>query len=415
MGGPVASNRSHGIYSVLDQGVCSLANFLAFVLVARSNSPDAAGIYGLMFATLTMLSGIQNALITGPMKILGADRMDGDKDAYWDAARRLQEFLAVGLALASVVPVAGLLGLRAGLAFAAACFLQQMQQFVRASLITTLDTRRLLMNDFLVHGIRVTLIGSLFFLGGVAPIDAFLALGMGSLVGIMIGFPVRRGLVNEWRSVGLLHWQFGRWLLLETVAFYASTTLYLFLVAGLLGATQAGIFSALQNLLNVVNVFILGIVSVAPTIIRRALNLGGASLWRSAMLKFAATCVGVAVIFVFAVNWKGGEVLALLYHEQYAAAASFIPLFGCVYILSAINLVMAGGFRTINRPDVGAWAKLGSAVAAVLGSSILISRYSIGGAIAGLLITQIFWSMAYLWCILRGMMSTAAVEAGRQQ
>ena len=80
--------------SVLDQAVCSLSNFLTGIIIARALLPEAFGVYSLYFTGILLLAGFQNALITGPARVLGVRPAGVDAGGYFGAQARLQLMLS---------------------------------------------------------------------------------------------------------------------------------------------------------------------------------------------------------------------------------------------------------------------------------------------------------------------------------
>ena len=61
-----------GYLSAIDQGVISLSNFLATIILARNVDPTQLGVYGVGFVTLRLIRSIQEGLIVQPMNVFGA-------------------------------------------------------------------------------------------------------------------------------------------------------------------------------------------------------------------------------------------------------------------------------------------------------------------------------------------------------
>lgn len=398
-----------------DQIICSAGNFLAFVLVARSGEPANVGIYGVMVATITIASGIQNALLTGPIRVLGAGLRGTGQADYLRATTSSQ--IALALILAAIVGSAAFIKL--GMAWAVvaslACMAQLFQQYARAVGTVTLDMRALLLSDGWTHGVRLVGIVLLAITGHLDALSGIVALAIGSIAGTFVTGRLRFSNWSLTRRVAKDNWVYGRWLLVETMAFYASTHLYLILVAGLLGAAAAGVFGALQNLFNVVNVFVTGICNVAPTIARRHLVHDGVERWRRTVSTVAIGCVGFALTAVALIVLAGDEILGRLYGASYVQGHLVLATFAIAYVLSAGNTVVGMAFRTIERPDVGAMAKVLSGCAAVLAAPLLLSTLGIMGAVLGLVATQIIWLGVYGWSVSRGVMSDAAMTHARER
>ena len=61
-----------GYLAAIDQGVISLANFVATIILARNVDPTQLGIYGVGFVTLRLVRSIQEGIVVQPLNVFGA-------------------------------------------------------------------------------------------------------------------------------------------------------------------------------------------------------------------------------------------------------------------------------------------------------------------------------------------------------
>ena len=143
--------------AALDQVLVSAANFCTFLLAARLLSAEAAGSYSLVFAAIVIASGVQNALVGMPLKVLGSG------SGFSGFARRQ---FAVLLAL---IALEVLLLLPVGLLFQLAepgrwilivlvLVASQLHEFARARQLAELRSDRLLSLDALTYLVRFLVI-----------------------------------------------------------------------------------------------------------------------------------------------------------------------------------------------------------------------------------------------------------------
>src|SRR5271170_6186042 len=59
-------------WAFIDQGVVSLGNFMATVMLARALKPGEFGIFALLFGSILFLNTVHAALVTYPLSIFGA-------------------------------------------------------------------------------------------------------------------------------------------------------------------------------------------------------------------------------------------------------------------------------------------------------------------------------------------------------
>jgi O-antigen/teichoic acid export membrane protein len=112
-----AGRLPHRVAALIEQGLLSGANFLAFILLARTLSVEAWGGFGLAYGLVLFLQGFQRALVTIPMIPFAAG------GAGWLPARAHWQGANTALALAAALLLAALAtawgGLRGGWVVAA--------------------------------------------------------------------------------------------------------------------------------------------------------------------------------------------------------------------------------------------------------------------------------------------------------
>ena len=399
--------------SVLDQGVCSLSNFLTGVIVARALLPEAFGVYSLYFAGIMVLSGFQTALITGPTRVLGVRPTGVDAGNYFKTQVRLQLILSTTLVGGAAV---GLFTLHPGDPLATGAFLLclvlfQFQELTRVIYLTRMTLVSLLRLDITTHVLRIGLLLAAMRLGVLSPGVALLIIAAAYGAGVAIA---GRNVLPHTTSASLgkmarANWRYGRWLLLEMVAYTGSTRVYLYLTALWVDTIAVGGLSAVLVLMNAVNVLVLGIINYAGPVARRRLLEGGYDVWRRWLVRigvFLAAGVGTfgLLAFVFA-----EPLLTLIYGPTYAAFAHLIPIVALQVLLSACNTVLSVAFRTAELPQVGFAAKGVSAVATLLIAYPLLKAWGVTGAAVGLVVTQALWTTIYATYAARGALSRTQV------
>ena len=90
-----------GYLAAVDQGVISLSNFIATIILARNVDPTQLGVYGVGFVTLRLVRAVQEGLIVQPMTVFGAGMDEKEFKPYATSTSLFQ----IGLALASAAAV----------------------------------------------------------------------------------------------------------------------------------------------------------------------------------------------------------------------------------------------------------------------------------------------------------------------
>ena len=409
----------HGILkgsalAVLDQGIVSLSNFATGMVVAKAVAPEEFGTYSLFYTGLLLLSGLQNACITGPLRVLGVRQDEAGRAGYFSAQARLQLYLGA----AQLLGVALLFGLVGDMdpsllvTFMACVFLFQLQELGRVIHLTRLDTVSLLELDIVTHAARL---GGLLILASMDMLSAGVALAAIALAALF-------GVLWTWRKLELsvsksarpgdvarANWNFGRWLLLETLAYSASTQIYLFAMALWLDKQAVAVLAALQVLVNTMNVLVTGVANHAIPVARRKLTTSGYEEWRRWLWRVGAYLTGTTAVLGTVISIVSPQLLAFIYTPFYARYAYVVPLLALVLCAQTANNVLSIAFRTANMPQAGFAAKSASALATILLIYPLLNGWGIVGGAVGLLVTQLLWMGVYVFYIVLGSLGRSRV------
>ena len=405
------------VLSVLDQAVCSLSNFLTGVIVARALLPEAFGVYSLYFTGILLLAGFQNALITGPARVLGVRPSGVDAGDYFRAQVRLQLMLSAVLVAGAAI---GLFALYPGEVFATLAFLLclllfQLQELARVINLTRMTFGALLRLDLVTHGLRIGLLLAAMSLdilsASAALLIVALACGAGLIVAGWSAFPTAA--TAPLRPTARANWRYGRWILLETVAYSASTQIYLYLAAVWVGTAAVGGLSAVLVLMNALNVLLLGVMNFAVPKARQLLIESGYDAWRRWLWRIGLLLAGAAAMFGVGASLLARPLLVLIYSPAYGPFAHLMPIVAVQFFLAACNSVLSAAFRTAEMPQVGFAAKAGSAVVTLLIAYPLLTGWGVTGAAIGLVVTQAMWTAVYATYAACGALRRVRVTAAR--
>ena len=248
-----ASRGGARIWSLADQSVVSLGNFLTNVILARKLAPHEFGVYAILLGIVFFIYGAHSALVTYPLSIRGAT---ADKDGLV----RLTTFClwttgAVGLVFsAALVVVCLLLGrFCLGLCSATALFFLIVQETLRKALMAHLRFGDSFLGDALSYLGQVAVVLLLSLTSRLSPETVFLGMGATSLLAAglqIVQLKIWSPYVTQAWALLVDFWSLGRWMLLNSVAGIFSTQLFVWVLAILMGAAATGTFQALINILG---------------------------------------------------------------------------------------------------------------------------------------------------------------------
>jgi O-antigen/teichoic acid export membrane protein len=382
-----------GYLAAVDQGLISVANFLATLFLARSASPTELGIYGVGFTSLRLVRSIQEGLCIQPLNTFGAAQDENAFRRYATSTTLIQVLLAVVSALG--VSLAGWMVLRLGndvagptlLALGPAFLWWQLQEYVRRMLYTRGRVLAAALNTALSNAFRLGIMIWLMRreqLDGAASLQA---IALGALVALLPGlWQTRRYWTLEFenlRQVWRRNWDFGRWVMGGSIANWLAVEFYPVLTAGMVSFAAAGAYRALQNLVAPVFMLLRATDTfLTPRAAKAYDEQGQTALARLVHLAYATTGVPILGLLTLAVLFPS-QLLGALYGETYLAFSDGIRLMAVFYALMYAYWPLQTAFKAarISRPIFV--ANLAAGAAMFTAGIWMIYRWGVYGTIGG--------------------------------
>ncbi len=409
-----------------DQGVVSGANFLAGVILGRLLGPAGYGEFTLIYNAVLFVSGIQMALISTPMMVLGPSQAYDASRNYFRGVVRLQFVFAYAVGIATlltillfqnVFPSWRLNGLALPVGLAVSTYLLQdffrRYAFVRDSAVTALT------NDVLAHCSRLALLVGIGIAIGLTATGAFWIHGIASLLGILVAaFMIRESKpvpVASVKEVARVHWRFGKWLLAETIAYwFGGQMLVIYITGHVVSTTAVGAVTAAMNIVGAANILFLALENFVPS--RAAARYAAHGkvglrryLWRIALLGGTMTLAIVLAATVWAEGW-----LRLVYGAAYSGYGELILWWGGYYLLGFLQRPFSVGLRVLGNTRAIFVATMAGAAISLVASYPLIRAMNIRGTMLALCIVQftvlLVMGLLYL-STLRGLRSDSSPDS----
>jgi O-antigen/teichoic acid export membrane protein len=366
------------------------------------------GSYALIFAAVTMLAGVQQSLVTGPYRALGAPHAFDPRFVGGQVRLQLLIFIAEAPLLAGFLLL--YLDTRFGVLCAAVALLLalQMHEFIRTVLATRLSIERLLVVDVVTHGVRLAALAGLAFLDELSLASALACIAGSCIVALLQvdGRWFAAAAAQAWAQ----NWRFGRWLMVESVAYFISTRSYLYVLGAVLGQQQVAALSASQNVANAVNVVAMGVSAAAvPIATLKRYNEGDAS-WRSWLIRVSAAMALATGCALAAIVVAREPLMHLLYPKYYAQFSTLLALLACGAWLEALSANLTTAFWSAQRPDLNAIGKVLAALFTLVWIYPAVRAYGVYGVAIGAIVTPIIWILSGATLLLRGKLAPARVE-----
>jgi O-antigen/teichoic acid export membrane protein len=167
-------------------------------------------------------------------------------------------------------------------------------------------------------------------------------------------------------------------------------------VGAFISVKDAGGIAAVQTLVNTINVAVLGIVNFIMPYARRIYLNEGISQWDKLLKQVTYGLVLFCGIFISLIIIFSDNLLGTIYSVNFIKYSHIVPVLGASSFISAINSMYSVRFRTMERPQIGFYAKVLSTIGVLLFSYPLLRYFGLIGAAIGILITQIIWFVFYL-------------------
>ncbi len=332
-----------GYLAALDQGIISLANFVATIILARNASPTDLGVYGVGFIALRLIRAIQEGVIIQPLNVFGAGMPPQEFKRYATSDSLLQILLA--LVSAIIVALGGWVLTTLGNDTAGptlfglwfAFLWWQLHEYIRRMLYTRGAILAAVVITVLANAFRLGLMirwASQGNLSGIAGLDA---IAWGSLAGLIPGLWFTRAYwtrkPENLIAVGKRNWNFGRWVMGGTLANWVSVEFYPVLTAGMISFAAAGAYRAIQNLVAPIHLLLRAIDTfLTPRASRLYERNGSKALKRTLSLTYLVTFVPIMALLTIGVIFRE-QLLTLLYGKTYLDYAPGVILMAIYYAL----------------------------------------------------------------------------------
>jgi O-antigen/teichoic acid export membrane protein len=386
-------------YSFADQVFAVGANFLANVMLARTQTKEQYGMFALSYSIFTFLSALHNSAILEPYTVYGSGRYRDRFAGYFRLMMRVNAVFGLLLTMLVLLVYLGLywaapqlvspalLGLGvtvgfllSGIFMRRVFYLQRKPAFAaQASLIcfvTVAGALWFVARAHLLNGFSVFLILAM----------GWIAAGFGLGKKLAMGDPTQSFLDSEpgyWSK----HWKYSKWVLSTAFVFQLTTQGYYWIVAGFLSVKEVAELRVMQMLVSPIDqVFIALSFLVMPALAARyaSKRLGS---FLSFAKRYGLAVVSATSLFALAVRVIGGPVMHWLYAGKFDNLASTLYILAFLPLIMGIGNVMSNALSAAEKPKLVFYAYVCSGAATLLGGISLVIHFGLRGAVFGLLLS----------------------------
>jgi O-antigen/teichoic acid export membrane protein len=395
-----------GYLAGVDQGLISVTNFLASIVLARGLTPTQFGAYGVGFLLLHFARSVQDGLVVQPMTALAPSMQGADRRRYFTGSGIEQGALAlVGAAgcagLGAMLTIAG--NPIAGPTLFALWFpvlFAQSQEFVRRVFYTEERVILAVVTTAVASVVRLGATVWALNAGGQEGTVGLYAIGWGGIAGLILGLVLARG---SWERIGLnlvaifrRNWAIGRWVVGGTVTNWFTIDAYPILTAGLVSFAAAGAYRAVQTVVAPIPALLRAMDTYfTPRLADRRRSAGGRGVNHLVGRMYLVTgppIVGFLLLAVFFAE----PIMTFLFGSTYSAYANAARGMALFYLASFSYWPLQSALKALERARP---IFIGSVLAIVSMFTVgvwAILTWGVYGTIAGQTLSAVIVSVV-LW------------------
>jgi O-antigen/teichoic acid export membrane protein len=346
------------VWVAADQGVVSLASFVATAIVGRFCGPYELGIFGLATFIFWLSASIPNAIVWTPYTSR-APRLTMARRRVFAGSATLHVtgvafLIAVGFWIAAAIPTPRTRQAEwfvpMCLALAPFSVMMIAREHVRRLALAHLQTRDLLAVDVPIAILQIAILLLLAQLGLLMAPTAILAVGIAS-GGAALWLVANRDRFRFDGRRAVMHWRtnqrFGRWLLFVSVMWLLGDAFYRLVVGELHGLAPLGQFTAAQNIVLCVNPLLLTITNLTQSHSANRYSRGGMEPLRQFALTSTILLGGVGAVAFICLAVIGGPLVELVFGGHYAGLGPVV-----------VSLCLGTFARMVTLPIDGAMVAL---------------------------------------------------------
>ena len=381
-----------GIMTLFDQGIVSLTNFSAGILIGRLCSKDELGLYMLGYSVVLFGLALQQMLISSPY-ILIWPRLSRDAGERYTIGAYSQQAIFGGLlALCLLMAAAVAFSLHSRLwlvlvSYALASPFMLFKEMFRRVCFTHLAVGTAVLADAGVGVLQLLLLGGLAYrhwlsapTGVVATFIAASSLGFAL---VLHNRRLPRVEVGAAQSALQKNWSIGRWIFCSQLLWAGSLYSYPWLVSHFHGTASAGVWAACFGINALGNPIMLGLQNYVEPRISHAFADGSREHVRQLVWRSTAMLAGSMLLFSLLIFFLGSRAVVLLYGAKYASNGLIIFLITLSFAAGSAGFAFSCGLFATGMGKLDLRVSFVYPIAFVCLGIPLVARFGpLGGAMS---------------------------------
>lgn len=386
-----------GVWSLADQAILSLGNFLTSWLLLRSQAVWY-GNYFTIISAIWFLNNLHMALVTYPISVTSAGITDSE------LRRRVRRAIVMTLLLLvpeSVVICFGTVAVEGWhlVAWAViALALWQLQETTRRALMARLEHRRAILGDFSNYIVQPAIIWLMLHRGPLSIETTFAIIAITSGVAMLIqAFQLRLHVPSDTPPIHCIkhqarqHFSLGQWILLSNMAGLLTTYSIPWFIRYFHGQIGVAMYSAVLLVLNASNPLVSSFANLITPVVAKvkaeaeALGQSGFRPARSAAIKYSAQGAMLLFPFFAFLMILPGIALHIFYKHgsPYLQLATPMRIFAVAYALSSVSAMMSSYLCGLGKSRLPFFGQIANAVTTAAITLPLAAKFGLIGAAWG--------------------------------
>jgi O-antigen/teichoic acid export membrane protein len=389
-----------GIWSLGDQAILSLGNFLCNWMLLRSHAASAwVGNYMVVLSVILFLNNLHMALVTYPLSITSAGISDGE------LRRRVRRAIAMTLLLAIPESIAISIGTVVTTKLwhliplvIASLVLWQLQETVRRALMARLEHRRAIFGDAVSYLGQAAAIWLVIHHGSISIETVFWLIIITDAIALLIqsaqlrlfaptDTPAAHTLAQHARH----HLSLGQWILLANMVNLLTIYSIPWVIRYANGQAAVATYYALLLVLNASNPLLAGVANLITPVVAKvkaeAELRGQTGLRESQRAALKYSIQGALLLFPFFAILIAvpGLVLHIFYKagSPYLLLTNVMRIFAMAYVLMYISAMINSYLCGLGKSRLPFYGQVANAAVTCLITLPLVARYGITGAAWG--------------------------------
>lgn len=394
--------------AIFDQAFISAVNFSVGVLLIRRIPAHEYGLFVLLNGIILLAIGIQNAVITTPMTVLGPKLQAPEKKQFVSALANTQYFiwLPAGLIFGLLTAIGKFINLsQASTQYLSALVIVILvvfsREFMRRVFFVYMRPVFVLIVD-VVYGIIFLL--TIYFVtleGPTSALDAIGSMGAAALLAGGIGILVFQKSVGWKASISFAPivncWKHGRWAVMGVIVTWLQSQGALYLLGGLEGTVDVADVSASRLLLMPVIVVLTGVISIikpyGASILAEGREKPMMKLFYKIMAVLALFALGYSIVIIAVKDYAA----LFLFKKEIPGMALLLSLWGLVFLSQIFRRNLSTVLQIFERFETLFYIGTFSAVFSLIASYLAILQFKGPGSIMGLIFGELVYIAGIYW------------------